>query len=42
MLVTTVLAYIVARRMWKWRLTWVLLLIVPMICLDATFLAATG
>ena len=42
MLVTTILAYIVARRMWKWRLAAVLLLIVPLICLDTVFLAANG
>ena len=42
MLVTTILAYIVARRMWKWRLAAVLLLIVPLICLDTAFLAANG
>jgi KUP system potassium uptake protein len=42
MLVTTILAYIVARRMWNWRLIWVLLLIVPLICLDTVFLAANG
>jgi KUP system potassium uptake protein len=42
MLVTTILAYIVARRMWKWRLAWVLSLIVPLITLDAVFLAANG
>ena len=42
MLVTTILAYIVARRMWKWRLAGVLLLIAPMICLDTVFLVANG
>ena len=42
MLVTTILAYIVARRMWKWRLSLVLLLIAPMICLDTIFLVANG
>jgi KUP system potassium uptake protein len=42
MLVTTILAYIVARRMWKWRLAAVLLLIAPMICLDTVFLVANG
>jgi len=40
MLVSTVLAYIVARRMWKWRLGWVLMLVVPLICLDTVFLVA--
>ena len=42
MLVTTILAYIVARRMWKWRLAGVLLLIAPMVCLDTVFLVANG
>jgi KUP system potassium uptake protein len=42
MLVTTILAYIVARRMWNWKLVWVALLIVPMICLDTVFLMANG
>ena len=42
MLVTTILAYIVARRMWNWKLAWVLLLIAPMICLDTVFLVANG
>jgi KUP system potassium uptake protein len=42
MLVTTILAYIVARRMWKWRLAAVLLLIVPLISLDSIFLAANA
>jgi KUP system potassium uptake protein len=40
MLVTTSLAYIVARRMWKWRLAWVLMLVVPLITLDTVFLIA--
>jgi KUP system potassium uptake protein len=42
MLATTVLAYIVARRLWKWRLTSTLLLIAPLISLDTVFLAANG
>ena len=40
MLVTTVLAYIVARRMWMWKLGWVLMLVTPLVILDAVFLAA--
>jgi KUP system potassium uptake protein len=40
MLVTTILAYIVARRMWKWRLAWVLMLVAPLITLDTVFLIA--
>jgi KUP system potassium uptake protein len=42
MLVTTILAYIVARRMWNWRLSWVLALVAPLITLDAVFLVANG
>ena len=42
MVVTTILAYIVARRMWKWRLTLVILLIAPLITLDLVFLMANG
>ena len=42
MLVTTILAYIVARRMWNWRLSWVLLLVAPLITLDSVFLMANG
>ncbi len=42
MLATTVLTYIVVRRMWKWRLVWALSLIVPLITLDTVFLIANG
>jgi len=42
MLATTVLAYIVARRLWKWRMSSTLLLIAPLISLDTVFLAANG
>jgi KUP system potassium uptake protein len=42
MLVTTILAFIVARRMWGWKLGWVMLLVAPMITLDAVFLIANG
>ncbi len=42
MLVTTILAFIVATRMWHWKLWAALLLIIPMIFLDAVFLAANG
>ncbi|MHB8529221.1 MAG: potassium transporter Kup [Caulobacteraceae bacterium] len=42
MLATTMLAYIVAHRLWKWRLTSTLLLIAPLISLDTVFLAANG
>jgi len=42
MLVTTILAYTVARRMWGWRLPAALALIAPLISLDAIFLAANG
>ncbi len=42
MLVTTVLAYIVARHMWKWRLGPLLLLIIPFVIIDSVFLAANG
>ncbi len=40
MLVTTVLAAIVARRMWGWKLWQVVALISPLVVLDATFLSA--
>ena len=40
MLVTTILAFIVVRRMWKWKLWQAALLITPLVTLDATFLAA--
>ena len=42
MLVTTILAYIVARHMWKWRLGPLLLLIVPFVIIDSVFLVANG
>ncbi|HEV2363470.1 MAG TPA: potassium transporter Kup [Caulobacteraceae bacterium] len=42
MLATTVLAFIVARRLWRWRLLTTLLLIAPLITLDTIFLAANG
>ncbi|MGH7009932.1 MAG: potassium transporter Kup [Caulobacteraceae bacterium] len=42
MLATTIMAYIVARRLWKWRFVSTLLLIVPLISLDTVFLAANG
>ena len=42
MLTTTILAYIVVRRMWKWKLWMALSMIAPMICLDVVFLAANG
>jgi KUP system potassium uptake protein len=42
MLVTTILAFIVARHMWRWRLWAVLPLVIPLIALDAVFLAANG
>jgi len=42
MLVTTILAFIVARRMWGWKLGWVVLLVAPLITLDAVFLVANG
>ncbi len=42
MIVTTVLAYIVARRMWHWPLWAVLSLVAPLIALDFVFLAANG
>jgi len=37
-----VLAYIVARHMWKWKLWAVLLITAPLITLDAVFLVANG
>ena len=40
MLVTTILAFIVARRMWGWKLWQVLALVAPLIVLDVTFLSA--
>ena len=40
MLVTTILAFIVVRRMWHWKLWQAALLIIPLVTLDATFLAA--
>jgi KUP system potassium uptake protein len=42
MLATTILAYIVVRRMWKWKLVWALCMIAPMITLDTVFLLANG
>jgi KUP system potassium uptake protein len=42
MLVTTILAFIVARHMWRWKLWAALLLIIPLIVLDTVFLAANG
>jgi KUP system potassium uptake protein len=42
MLATTILAYIVVRRMWKWPLWQAGLLIAPLISLDAVFLLANG
>ncbi|MGC1301045.1 MAG: potassium transporter Kup [Caulobacteraceae bacterium] len=42
MLTTTILAYIVVRRMWGWKLWVAALLIAPLITLDAVFLLANG
>ena len=42
MLTTTILAYIVVRRMWKWRFWQAALMIAPLIVLDSTFLLANG
>ena len=42
MVVTTVLAYIVSRRMWGWNRYAVLALVIPLIALDLTFLVANG
>ena len=42
MLTTTILAYIVVRRMWKWKLWQAALMIAPMISLDTVFLLANG
>jgi KUP system potassium uptake protein len=42
MLTTTILAYIVVRRMWGWKFWMAALMIVPMITLDAVFLLANG
>jgi len=42
MLVTTILAFIVARHMWRWKLWAVLLLVAPLITIDTVFLAANG
>jgi len=42
MLATTVLAYIVVRKMWHWKLHWALLMIAPLISLDTVFLVANG
>ncbi len=42
MLTTTILAYIVVRRMWKWPLWQAALLIIPLITLDSIFLLANG
>jgi KUP system potassium uptake protein len=42
MLATTILAYIVVRKMWKWKLHWALLMIAPLISLDTVFLVANG
>jgi KUP system potassium uptake protein len=40
MVVTTMLAYIVVRRVWKWSLLASLALIVPLLALDLTFFSA--
>jgi KUP system potassium uptake protein len=42
MLVTTILAFIVARHMWRWKLWAVVLLVAPLITIDTVFLAANG
>ena len=42
MLTTTILAFIVVRRMWKWPLWRATLMIAPLITLDVVFLAANG
>ena len=42
MVVTTCLSYVVVRRMWKWNLASSLLLITPLVSLDATFLFANA
>ena len=42
MLVTTILAFIVARQMWGWKLWQTLSLIIPLIVLDTVFLVANG
>ncbi len=42
MLTTTILAFIVVRRMWKWPLWRASLLCAPLITLDVVFLAANG
>ncbi len=42
MLATTILAYIVARRLWNWRMGTTLLMIAPLISLDTVFLTANG
>jgi KUP system potassium uptake protein len=42
MLVTTILAYIVARHIWKWSKPVTTLVIIPMISLDLVFLFANG
>jgi KUP system potassium uptake protein len=42
MLATTILAYIVVRKMWHWKLNWALLMIAPLISLDTVFLVANG
>jgi KUP system potassium uptake protein len=42
MLATTILAYIVVRKMWRWKLPWALLMIAPLISLDSVFLVANG
>jgi KUP system potassium uptake protein len=40
MFVDTLLAYVVARRMWKWKLHQVALLIVPLVAIDVTFISS--
>ena len=42
MLVTTVLAYIVTRKMWNWPIYGSLAIVAPMIALDSVFLFANG
>ena len=42
MVVTTTLAFIVVRRLWKWPLAGALALIGPLLAIDGVFLAANG
>jgi KUP system potassium uptake protein len=40
MFINTLLAYVVARRLWKWRIWRIVVVLVPISCIDTVFLAS--